>query len=137
MKGTWQTTDSGGGLVAIVAVVIILGILAGPVAAAAAALVRLMLIAVAVLAAVTVTVIGFLAWRARRHRSIGTRPASFMSAAEIRAVQARSAPRAIEAPRPEIHVHLHGVDAAQAAAIIRQQQDACWPAIGQELQHRD
>ena len=62
MKGTWQTTDSGGGLVAIVAVVIILGIVAGPVAAAAAALVRLMLIAVAVLAAVTVTVIGFLAW---------------------------------------------------------------------------
>jgi hypothetical protein len=34
---------------------------------------------------------------------------------------------AIEAPQQ--HLHLHGIDAAQVAAIIRQQQDAARPAI--------
>jgi hypothetical protein len=34
---------------------------------------------------------------------------------------------AIEAPQQ--HLHLHGIDAAQLAAIIRQQQETSWPTI--------
>jgi hypothetical protein len=57
--------------------------------------------------------------RGRRHRSIPDRPAPFLTPAQVRAVQARSAPRpAIEAP-PQIHLHLHGpVSAADVAELI-------------------
>jgi hypothetical protein len=58
--------------------------------------------------------------RGRRHRSIPDRPAPFLTPAQVRAVQARSAPRpAIEAP-PQIH--LHGpVSAADVAELIAPQ----------------
>jgi hypothetical protein len=118
----WSPCDSGGGLVAVAAVAIIVLIVAGPVVHAAEDLVRLVLIAAAVLAVVAVAGVGCLAWRARRHRSISTRPAPFLTPAEIRAVQARTAPRAI-AP-PQIHVHLHGPVSAEDLAAIVAQRDA-------------
>jgi hypothetical protein len=43
--------------------------------------------------------------------------------------------RAISAAVVHQHLHLHGVDADDLAAIIRQQQSAAWPAIEDNQQH--
>ena len=121
-------THGGGGFDPLPILLIIGAIaVAGPVAAAAAELLHLLVIVLVVLVAVAgAGLAGFIAYRVRRGRPETPRVVHRITAAPPPAVQARTEPRkAIEAPRPEVHVHhhWHGVDAADVAAIIRQQQD--------------
>jgi hypothetical protein len=91
---------------------------------AVAELVRLVLIVVAVLAGVAAA--GGVAYIALRVRHRATEPARRVyRAAPVAPPRVRALPEprpAIEAPRPEVHVHhhWHGVDAADVAAIIRE-----------------
>lgn len=124
MRGTWKTESSGAGALAVLAVVLIVAIIgaavARPVIDAVTELVRVLLIAAAVLAGTAVAGgIAYVVWRRRHPRPIGTRPAPFISAAQLRAIQGRSAPRQL--PPAEQHIHFHGVSADDIAAIIASQ----------------
>jgi hypothetical protein len=81
--------------------------------------------------------VGLLTWRWRRKRLTATRAGhAFQGAvhplpAVARAAQPLPKPRhAIE--RPAVHLHFHGVNAGDVAAIIRQQQPAAQPAIEED-----
>src|SRR5262249_60438813 len=58
--------------------------------------------------------------RLRQRRANGTTTVSFPRPVPRRPVQAVPEPRppAIEAPRPELHLHFHGVTAEDVAAIL-------------------
>jgi hypothetical protein len=126
MKGTWQTTDSGGsGAVAaalVIGAAVLAAAIAGPVIAAVAELVRLVLIAGAVILGLALA--GGAAYGAHRVRQ-GRRSAPLrvrqVPPVTWRAAQAVQEPRrpAIEAPR-EVHLHFHGADAEQVAEVLRQ-----------------
>jgi hypothetical protein len=125
MKGTWQTTDGGGAgaslLIALVVVIVFAAATAGPVVHAAEDLVRILLITAAVLAGLVVgAVIGALAWRARHPRQNSTTPESFAAADQLRAMQARTAPRELPA-QVHNHVHIHGLSAEDVAAVVARQ----------------
>lgn len=62
---------------------------------------------------------GHLAWRARQRRAAGAQRAVLYPPAAPRAVPARSAAPELPATR-EVHLHLHGVTAGEAAAFVRQ-----------------
>jgi hypothetical protein len=128
-SGAHSHPDGGGGLVAIIAVVIIGAILAGPALDAVTELVHLVLIAVAVLAGLGVAG-GVTALVLMRHRRAARAP--YWATAGPRAarpVPARTVPRQLPAA-PQIHVHLHSpVTAEDVAAIISRQQPAAWPAL--------
>lgn len=123
MKGTWQTTSDSGGhaaAVAVVVVAVLVAAIAGPVVHAAEDLARMVLIAAAVLIGLTAAgAIGFVAWRARSSRLDRTTDVSFITPAQMRAVQARSAPQqALPAAEVHHHIHLHGLTDDQLAEII-------------------
>jgi hypothetical protein len=116
----------GGGGGDLIYVLLVLGALAlaGPILAAVAELVHLVLIVVAVAGGVAaVGLVAFIAFRLR-HRA--TEPARLVYRAHPvaqRRSQALPEPRpAIERPA-EVHLHLHGLSAAEIAAIIRHGQE--------------
>jgi hypothetical protein len=132
MKGTWQTTDGGGGGLAAAVVIgaaVLAVAIAGPVAAAVAAVAEALVITIAVLGALVL--LGgavFAAYRVRR----GPERARGWQANHIRVSHLPPAPRppeslpgprprAIGAPRHELHLHFHGVTAEDVAAIIARQ----------------
>ena len=113
MRGTWQTTDSGGAgwLLAIVAVVVVL---AG--SGAAAAISEFVTVVLAVAGGVVVLVIALGTWLlVRMHRRGDFAPV-------VRQPQALPAPEPRRAVPQQLHVHLHGTEAEQARQIeaIRQ-----------------
>jgi hypothetical protein len=138
MKGTWQTTDDGGGGLGIVVLVIVAAAVLGPAVAAAAAavgaavaeLVHIVLIVGAILLGLGATAVAALAgvrvWRWHAARPLPREPAPPPWRAEVTAPEPRQIPSepppAIEAPR-QVHLHFHGVDAAEVAELIRRQQE--------------
>jgi hypothetical protein len=125
MKGTWQTTDGGGGLAGPLAIgaAVLAAAVAGPVVAAAAELLRAVVIIVAVAVALAVlAAAGFVAYRLRQGRASRTTRVSFPRAVPLARAKSLSAPRppAVEGPR-QVHLHFHGVSAEDVAAIIARQ----------------
>jgi hypothetical protein len=128
MKGTWQTTDGGGGGQIVLALLAVLAVaaVAGPVSAAAAELVHILLVIAAVLAGVAAfALVAFIAYRVRRRRSLPVAARALLPPGQARAAQPLPAPqqRAIGQPAVHIHHHWHGVDAEDVAAIIRSHQE--------------
>jgi hypothetical protein len=116
---------SGIGAAVLALVVVALAVKVLPVAVdAAAELVRLALIAVAVLAGLAVAGgVALAAFHVHRWRTRGTTRVSLPAPTAQRAVEAPREPRpALEAPR-QVHLHFHGTDPAEVAAIIRSQQE--------------
>ena len=99
--------------------------LAGPVAAAAAELLHLLVIVLAVLAAVVgVGVVAYVAFRVSHRHQETARALYRVTPATAKPAPLPSEPRrAIEAHRPEVHMHhhWHGVDADDVAEILRRQ----------------
>jgi hypothetical protein len=93
----------------------------GPAVAAAA---QLLVIVAAVLGGLAVVgVVAAAAARSRRWRVGGSSRMPLPGPAVSEAVQHAQAPwRAIEQPRPQLHLHFHGVNAEDVAAIITEQQ---------------
>jgi hypothetical protein len=127
MRGTWQTTDSGGGgsgLGTVVLVIVAAAVLGPAVAAAAAELLHLLVIVLVVLAAVAgAGVVAYVAFRVNRERQETARVPYRVTPPPPQPSRALpDAPRpAIEAPR-QVHLHFPGADAAEVAAIIREQE---------------
>jgi membrane protein implicated in regulation of membrane protease activity len=119
MRGTWQTTDSGGGwkaaLLAIGAV-LLLGS-GGAVAAVSEALIGALLAAVVVTALSVVALAAFLVHRARNPS-----PEGFVRMGAVRMPVVQQLPG--ERPAIEQHVHFHfdGADPAAVAEILRRSQ---------------
>jgi hypothetical protein len=118
-------THGGGGFDPM-PILIIIGaiVLAGPVAAAAAELLHLLVIVLVVLAAVAgAGLVAYVAFWVSRGRQETARALYRVAPAPPRPSPLPSAPPpAIEAPR-QVHLHFHGADPAEVAAIIRQQQE--------------
>jgi hypothetical protein len=126
MKGTWQTTDGGGGLAvaAVVGAAILAAAIAGPVAAAVAELARIVVITIAVLGGLALTGgAALVVLRLRQGRASRTTRVSFPRAVPLARAEPLSAPRreAIGPSRPELHLHFHGVTAEDVAEIIARQ----------------
>jgi hypothetical protein len=122
MRGTWQTTDSGGGsgglVLAVIAAAVLVG--SGAASAIASALVTILIIVAVVIALAVVGVAALLVHRARQDRpgrTITARPV-YQLPAEVRPHLEASGRPAIE-PGREVHLHFHIADPAEAAAIIR------------------
>jgi hypothetical protein len=130
MRGTWQTTEGGGlgdtvdAIVVVLVVVAVAGPVLGAVAAAVAELVHVLLIAAAVIVGVGAAGLGgLLAWRWRRTRPDAARAMPPLSPRVARAAQPLPAPPPAIERAPEIHLHLHGVNAEDVAAIIARHED--------------
>jgi hypothetical protein len=123
-----HTHGSGGGGLGVAVLVVRGGALAvrlaGPVVAAAAEVVyALGIVVAATVGGVAVALIVAQAWRWRRRRLDAARAEVLTAHLPLRAAQPLlHSRRAIERPR-EVHLHLHGVSAAELAAIVRQQQE--------------
>jgi hypothetical protein len=147
MRGTWQTTDSGGGglVLAVIAAVVLAG--SGAATAAVSAIVTIAITLAAVVAVAVAGVIGLIVYRARsegRRRLTGA-PAAYQVPPESRPqlweshkpaavhfagpsrphggnLDQRNGPRfgppAIEPP--QLHLHFHGLSPAEVAEAIRQ-----------------
>ena len=127
--GTWQETGGGasGGigaaLVAVFAAVALAGVAEG-IAQAVASLVVILAIAAGVMAVLAVAgVAAFLVIRGRRSTAGGPPRAAQLPARLIHEIPRAERPRpALEAPASRtLHLHFHGADPEQVAAIIRQQ----------------
>jgi hypothetical protein len=107
--------------------------LAGPVLDAAAELLRVLLIAAGVIVGVgAASLVGLIAWRwrSRKDAARAMPPRTLVARAASPLPQARRAAETPAAPQRETpcgrHLHFHGLNAAQVAAIIaRQQEDRC------------
>jgi hypothetical protein len=132
MRGTWQTTDGGGSGLGTAVLVILAVALLGPavaaaataVAAAVAELVHIVLIAVAVLLGLGAAgLVALVAFRVSRGRHEAARVLYRVTPAPPRPSRALPEPRpAIEAPG-QLHLHFHGVEAEDVAAIIQEQRE--------------
>jgi|RhiMetdeSRZDD1v2_1073273.scaffolds.fasta_scaffold166070_2 hypothetical protein len=125
MRGTWQTTDGGGGGEIVLALLAVLAVaaIAGPVVAAVGGVVHILFVTAAVLVGVAAAaLVGFIAWRPYRWRH--------PSAARAAALPPGAAPAAKPLPEPQraalerapevhVHHHWHGVSAEDVAAILR------------------
>jgi uncharacterized membrane protein YraQ (UPF0718 family) len=129
MRGTWETTEGGGGGgLGVVVLIIVAAALVGPaVAAAVAGLLHLLVIAAVALVAVAAAgLVALVAYRVS-HKGQESRETARglyrVTPAPARPSPLRSEPRpAIEAPR-QVHLHFHGADPAEVAAIIRSQRE--------------
>jgi hypothetical protein len=121
VKGTWQTTDSGGSGAGAAALVIgaavMVAAVAGPVLAAVAELARLVVIIVIAAAVLALAATGTVVVYRLRHGQPRALPPRMYGS---RSVQDRTQSRALPA-RPEVHLHFHGVTAEDVAAIIARQ----------------
>jgi hypothetical protein len=112
---------SGGGLGTVVLVILAAALLGPAIAAAVAELLHLLVIVIAAVAGAGLVAAG--AWRLRSGRQDTARVLYRVTPAPPRPSPLPSQPRpAIEAPR-QVHLHFHGTDPAEVAAIIRQQQE--------------
>jgi hypothetical protein len=128
MKGTWETTEGGGGGPGTVVLVIVAAALLGPaVAAAVAELLHVLVIVAGVIAGVGATgLVSVLAWRWRHPRPAAARTTPPLPSRVVRAAPQlppeRQAPQLPAAPGRELpgglHLHFHGVEAADVAAVI-------------------
>jgi hypothetical protein len=126
MRGTWQTTDDGGGSgLGVVALVILAAAVLGPaVAAAVAELLHLLVMVIVVLAAVAgAGLVALGAWRLRHSGPNRVTAVSFPRPLPQRPAESLTAPQrpAIERPA-EVHLHFHGVSAEEVAAVLHQPQ---------------
>jgi len=123
MRGTWQTTDTGGhGGLVLVVVVVALAIGSGAASAAVSALVTILIVLGSIIGFAVLCGIGVLVYRGRQDRPaapIGARPVHQVPSAAPQRLEAAQ-PLAIEAPRNELHLHFHGMDAAEVAEAIRE-----------------
>jgi hypothetical protein len=120
-SGAHTHPDSGGGLGLVVAV-IIAAAAAGPVLAAVAAVAEALVITIAVLGGLTLAGGTALAvYRVRHRRAITRADVSLPRPVPWQHTEPLSAARApaIEAARPEVHLHFHGVTAEDIAAILQ------------------
>jgi hypothetical protein len=124
MRGTWQTTDSGGRGEIVLAVLAVLAgaAIAGPMLAAVAELVHIVLIVAAVLLALgAAALVAYVAWRLRQSRAGRVTPVSFPRPLPQRPGESITAPQRPVIERPaELHLHFHRLSAEEAAAAIRQ-----------------
>ena len=103
--------------------------LAGPVLDAAAELLRVLLITAGVIVGVGAASLVGLAWRwrSRKDAARAMPPRTLVARAAPPLPQARRAGELPAAPQREtpggLHLHFHGLDAAQVAAIIARQQE--------------
>jgi hypothetical protein len=120
--------SSGGGLGTVVLVIVAAALLGPAVAAAVAELLHVLVIVAAVIGALVLAGgAAFVAFRAHRWRAGGTSRVSLPASPPWRAVQRPAAPRQVTGQPPAAieyyhHIHLHGLDAADVADIIWQQQ---------------
>jgi hypothetical protein len=136
-------THGGGGFDPMPILIVIAAVaVMGPVMAAVAAIVHVLLIVLAVLAGIAATgVVALAAFHVHRWRAGCTVQRSLPAPPRQQAVQAAPVPRPVQAPRQQrpaierggqLHLHFHGVDAEDVAAIIEWQQDK--PMTG-DLRH--
>ena len=128
-------TDGSGGSGLGTAVLVVIGAalavkLAGPVLDAAAELLRVLLIAAGVIVGVGgASLVGLIAWRWRSRKAAARAmpPRTLVARAAPPLPQARRTAGLPAAPQREppggLHLHFHGLDAAQVAAIIARQQE--------------
>ena len=116
-----------GAVVLVILGVVLVAAAARPIAAAAAELLRLVLITAAVILGLTVAgVVALVAWRLRQGRANAPRVVARVTPSLPRPARALPAPRRSTAAlpaagqAPELHLHLHGLTAEEAAAIVRQ-----------------
>jgi hypothetical protein len=121
MRGTWQTTDSGGGsggvALAVIAAVVLIG---GAGSAIASALVTFAITAAAVITVAVLAAVAVLVYRARQDRPgrpIAAPVVSRLPPVQRPRLEEPSKP-AIGAPRREVHFHLN-VSPGELAAIMR------------------
>ena len=122
----------GSGLGGVFVILLAVALLGPAVAAAVAELVHVLLITAAVIvSAGAAGLVGLLAWQLRRTRVDAARTMPPLPSKMVRAArplpQARRAGELPAAPQREppggLHLHFHGLDAAQVAAIIARQQE--------------
>ena len=111
MKGTWQT-DGGGDQLAVLASVAVAGLMIWLIIA------FIWVIAVAV-GLVLVAVIGVCVWMRRHGPDVAMVAHAALPAPEATPMESRPV-RALPAPQ-QLHIHFHGLDAAQAAEVVRRQ----------------
>jgi hypothetical protein len=124
VRGTWQTTDSGGGMVlAVIVVLVLLG--SGAASAAASAIASLLVTLAIVLGSVIgLAVLGGIAWLVYGARQ--DRPGRPIAARVISQLPPERLPQLEGSHKPaigqarEVHIHLHGVTPEQLAAIVTQ-----------------
>jgi uncharacterized membrane protein YraQ (UPF0718 family) len=130
VKGTWETTEGGGGLGVVVLVIVATALLGPAVVAAVAELLRVLLIVAGVIVGVgAASLAGLLAWRWRRWHQDAARAMPPLPRKMARAAQplpkaqpAHALPTGRQRELPGgLHLHFHGVSAEDVAAILRHQ----------------
>src|SRR5689334_1207209 len=119
MRGTWQTTDSGGGglVLAVIAAAVLIG--SGAASAIASALVTVLIMVGVILVLAVAGVVALLVYRTRSER-----PERPIAPRPVYQLPPDPAPRLEESHKPaigparETHLHFH-VSAAELAAIMR------------------
>lgn len=141
MKGTWQTTDSGSGIGTAAAVVLAAAVIAAvavPVVRAVTHLLEVLAVVMAVVLGVGLLAgIALVAWRLRQGRQNTPLVVHRATPVTHRAAEPLTAPQqaraALPAPeRPELHLHFHGMSAADVAAVIAQHGQPVRPSIEEE-----
>ena len=91
--------------------------IAGPVAAAVGELLRALVIIAVVVVVLAAAATGTVVALRLRHRPPRALPPRVFGSTSVHAVRGRPEPRALPA-RQEVHLHFHGVDAEDVAAIL-------------------
>ena len=125
-----RTHGSGGSGLGEVIVMLAVALLGPAVAAAVAELLHVLLIAAGVIVGVgAASLVGLIAWRwrSRKDAARAMPPRTLVARAAPPLPQARRAAELPAAPQRETpggpHLHFHGLDAAQIAAIIAREQE--------------
>lgn len=117
MRGTWQSTDSGGGKVVLLIVGTLLLFGSGAAVELATAVAEALIAAAAVVVLTVAAGVVWLVYRARQEipsqRGVIPSPVKY----ELPAPE-----RPAIAPKRELHIHFHGTDPEQVAEILRRQQ---------------
>jgi hypothetical protein len=129
MKGTWETTEGGGSGAGMVVLVVLAAALLGPaiVAAVAELLHLLVLVAVVMVAVAGAGGLALVAFRVSHRGQKTARVLYRVTPAPPRPSALPSEPRRAIERGGHLHLHFHGVDAADVAAIIRQQRGSARP----------
>ena len=125
-----HTHGSGGGLGEVLVILLAVALLGPAVAAAVAELIHVLLIAAGVIAGVgAASLAGLLAWRwrSRKDAARAMPPRTLVARAAPPLPQARRTAELPAAPQREppggLHLHFHGLDAEDVAAILNRQDD--------------
>ena len=125
-----HTHGSGGGLGEVLVILLAVALLGPAVAAAVAELIHVLLIAAGVIAGVgAASLAGLLAWRwrSRKDAARAMPPRTLVARAAPPLPQARRTAELPAAPQREppggLHLHFHGLNAEDVAAILNRQDD--------------